>query len=86
MDLNLKCLKLWSIQGQLPEFYSGDQVSERVSEGFVLTLAKSPPGGSLTYVKVMLIYSLVFFLVKLSNKKWSSVLFCFELLFYFKIP
>lgn len=77
MDLNPKCLKLQSIQGQLLEFYGGDQVSERVSEGFLLTLAKSPPGGTLTYVKVMLIHWLGGFLMKLSNKKWSSVLFRF---------
>lgn len=31
MDLNLKCVKFWSIQGILQEFYGGDQVSEKES-------------------------------------------------------
>lgn len=53
----------------------------RQTEGFVLTLSKTPPGVSLTYMKVMLIYSLMFFLVELSNKNGSSVLGWF----YFKI-
>lgn len=33
----------------------------RQTEVFALTLSKAPPGVSLTYMKVMLIYSLVVF-------------------------
>lgn len=49
----------------------------RQTEIFVLTLSKTPPGVSLTYMKVVLIYSLVFFLVELGNKNWSLVLVWF---------
>lgn len=94
MDLDLKCLKFGYSRSVTRTLWQWSGFWERVPRDFVLVLAK-PPLAEVSHTwsrqewgKLLLVYSLRFFLLELSNKKivlrFGSFV-CFLVYFYFKI-